>query len=72
MLEKIIKIVADHLGVDEGEITAESKFSSLDVDSLDMVEIVMQLEEEFNVSLEDMQTAETVQDLINYIQKQQA
>ena len=71
MLEKVIRIVADHLGVDESEISAESKFSNLNIDSLDMVEIVMQLEEEFNVSLEDMQNAETVQDLLDYIAKQQ-
>ena len=71
MLEKVVKIVAEHLGIDESEITAASKFSSLNIDSLDMVEIVMQLEDEFNVSLEDMENAEVVQDLLDYIAKQQ-
>ncbi len=70
--EKIKKIIAEQLGVDEGEITPESHFiDDLGADSLDTVELVMQLEEEYGLEIpdQDAEKLQTVGDAIKYIDK---
>ncbi len=70
-IEKRIKeIVAEQLGVDEAQVTNESSFmDDLGADSLDTVELVMALEEEFEIesSDEDAEMIQSVQDAIDYI-----
>lgn len=68
--ERVKKIVADQLGVKEEEITMEASFvDDLGADSLDTVELVMALEDEFGIEIpdEDAEKIETIQDAINYI-----
>lgn len=68
--EKIKKIVAEHLGVDEGKITNTSSFvDDLGADSLDQVELVMAFEEAFSIEIPDdaAEKISTVQDAINYV-----
>ena len=70
MVEKIIEITADALGVDAGNITAASSFKEdLNADSLDLFELVMALEEEFDVEIptEDLEQIATVGDVVEYI-----
>ena len=50
---KVKKIVADHLGIDEGKVTDEVSFDDLGADSLDTVELVMAFEEEFGSEISD-------------------
>ena len=67
--ERVIKITASQLGVDE-DIDVKAKFSDdLGADSLDTVELVMALEEEFDIDIPDTEAEkiETVEDAINYI-----
>ena len=67
---KVKKIVADHLGVDEGKVTDESSFIDyLGADSLDTVELVMAFEEEFGIEIPDdaAETILSVEDAINFI-----
>lgn len=70
-IEKRIKeIVAEQLGVDEAQVTNESAFmDDLGADSLDTVELVMALEEEFEIEIsdEDAEKIQSVQDAIDYI-----
>ena len=69
---KIIKIVSDQLNVDEGEINPDSSFvDDLGADSLDTVELVMALEEEFDVEIpdEDAEKMQTVGDVVDYIEE---
>jgi len=69
--EKIKKIVVDQLGVDESEVTPEASFvDDLGADSLDTVELVMALEEEFGIEIpdEDAEKLLTVEDVIKYIE----
>lgn len=70
MLEKVAKIVAEQLGVDESTITLESSIiDDLGADSLDIVELIMAFEQEFNIEIPD-ETAEkitTIGDVVDYI-----
>lgn len=69
-MDKIKKIIAEQLGVDEGEIAPESHFiDDLGADSLDTVELVMALEEEYGIEIpdEDAEKIQTVGDVAKYI-----
>ena len=69
--EKVTKIVVEQLGVSEDQVTPEAKFiEDLGADSLDQVELVMALEEEFGSDIPDevAETLTTVGDAINYIE----
>ena len=52
-LEKVINLLADHLEMDASEITEATTFEDLGVDSLDTVEIMMEMEDEFNEEISD-------------------
>jgi acyl carrier protein len=75
IFERVKKIIAEQLGVDEGNITPKTSFvEDLNADSLDLVELIMSLEEEFGqggqsfeISDEDAEKIVTVQDAVNYI-----
>ena len=69
-LDRIKAIVADQLGVDENEVTMESSFvDDLGADSLDIVELMMALEEEFDIEIpdEEAEKISTVADVVEYI-----
>ena len=71
-VDKVCNIVKTQLALPEGTaVTGESKFSELGADSLDTVEIVMGLEEEFNITVDETsaQDIATVQDAANLIEK---
>jgi acyl carrier protein len=65
--EKVAKILAEHRDIDVNEITMETSFESLGLDSLDMVDLVMVLEEEFDLKIEIEQGLKTVADVVNLI-----
>lgn len=70
MLEKMKEIIADQLGVSEDEVTLEASFKEdLDADSLDLFELVMALEEEYDAEIpsDDLAELNTVGDVINYL-----
>ena len=70
MLEKMKEIIADQFGVSEDEVTLEASFKEdLDADSLDLFELVMALEEEYDVEIpsDDLAELNTVGDVINYL-----
>ena len=71
-IEKRVKeIIVEQLGVNENEVTPEAKFvDDLGADSLDLVELVMALEEEYNIEISDEEAEKilTVGDAIDYIQ----
>ena len=67
---KVISIISEQLGVEEAKITLKSHFvDDLDADSLDIVELVMALEEEFEISIPDDEAEKisTVQSAVDYI-----
>lgn len=65
--EKIAKIIADKMDIDVADIKPDSSFDSMQIDSLDMVEIVMDIEDAFDISIDTNENLETVQDLVEYI-----
>lgn len=68
--EKVKKIIVDQLGVDAAEVTSEASFiEDLGADSLDTVELVMALEEEFGIEIPDEEAEKimTVKDAVEYI-----
>ena len=70
MFEKIQEIVAEQLNCDVENVTMETNFKDdLDADSLDLFELVMALEEEYNVEIpsEDLNELNTVEDVIKYL-----
>lgn len=72
MESRLKKIVAEQLGVDESKIVPEARFTEdLNADSLDLVEMIMELEEAFSVEIpdEDAEKIMTVQDALNYIEQ---
>lgn len=69
---RVIKCIAEISGLDAATINAESKLESgLGCDSLDMLEVIMALEDEFGFDFDDDEACKfkTVQDIINYVQK---
>ena len=70
VLERVTKVIVDRLGVEESEVKPEASFTDdLGADSLDVVELVMELEDEFDMEIsdEDAEKIQTVQDAIDYI-----
>lgn len=66
--EKIAEIISDKMDIEVADIKQDASFESLKIDSLDMVEIVMDIEEEFDVSIEEAENLKTVADLVKYIE----
>ena len=72
---KVKAIIVDKLGVEESQVTPEASFTAdLNADSLDTVELIMEFEKEFGISIpdEDTNNINTVQDVVDYIEKLQA
>ncbi|MBW1991237.1 MAG: acyl carrier protein [Deltaproteobacteria bacterium] len=73
--ERVVDLVADKLGVDKSEVTPDAVFvDDLGADSLDLVELIMAMEEEFGFQIadEEAEKLRTVQDVINFIQARAA
>ena len=73
--ERVIDIVAEQLGVDKEKVTPDTSFvNDLGADSLDTVELVMELEEEFDINIPDdaAEKIQTVGEAIGYIEKSQS
>lgn len=71
--ESVKKIIVDKLGVDDSEVTREASFTNdLGADSLDTVELIMEFEKEFDVSIpdEEAENIQTVGNAIDYLEAQ--
>lgn len=71
--ERVTKIIVDKLGVDESEVSKEANFTNdLGADSLDTVELIMEFEKEFNISIPDEQAEKitTVGEAVSYLESE--
>jgi acyl carrier protein len=74
ILAKIQEITADRLGVDESDVTPEASFrEDLEADSLDLVELIMELEEQFGMEIPDQEAEKitTVEEAVDYVVEHQ-
>ena len=72
VFEKIREIIAEQTGKDVEEITLETNVKEdLDADSLDLFQIINDIEDEFDVSVEDPESIVTVQDAVDFVEKNQ-
>lgn len=65
--ERVITLLAEHLDVEESTITEATTFGDLDIDSLDTVEIMMEIEDEFGIEIKVDEIGKTVGELIAHI-----
>jgi acyl carrier protein len=75
ILAKIQEITADRLGVDESDVTPDASFrEDLEADSLDLVELIMELEEQFGMEIPDEEAEKitTVEEAVDYVVENQA
>ena len=68
MFEKIQELMVESLSLEKDDIKLESTFESLEIDSLDVFELVTEIEEEFDIEIEDAENLKSVQDLVAYIE----
>lgn len=68
IFEKVKEILMKELNLSGEEVTLEASFEGLGIDSLDLVELVMQLEEEFDINMEETEGMKTVEDVVRYIE----
>jgi acyl carrier protein len=71
VFEKVKEIIVDQLGLDSEEITMETTFEELGVDSLDLFQIVIEIEEAFNIRIENAESIKSIKDAVEFIEAKQ-
>jgi acyl carrier protein len=69
VFQKIKNIISQEAEISEDRISIDSTFESLELDSLDVVQIIIELEEEFEIKINNSEDFKNIQDIVNYIEK---
>ena len=69
VFEKVQEIIVEELGKDTDEVTMETTFDDLDADSLDVFQVISEIEDEFDIQIETEEGLNTVGDLVAYVEE---
>ena len=69
VFEKVQEIIVEELGKDAEEVKVETTFDELDADSLDVVQVISEIEDEFDIQIETEEGLNTVGDLVAYVEE---
>lgn len=69
IFEKLQGIMEENLSIERDEITLESTFESLGIDSLDTFQLVIEVEEQFGIEVESPENLKSIKDVVNYIEE---
>lgn len=69
LFEEIREVICEQLGIEEEEVKLETTFEELGADSLDLFQIVIELEEKYNIQIEEVEGLKTIQDAVEYVEK---
>ena len=69
IFEEIREVVCEQLGVDESEVKLETTFEELGADSLDLFQVVIEIEEKFGIQLEDAESIKSIKEAVEYVEK---
>ncbi len=70
MLDKIKEILEEQAGIEGVEITPSTTFEELEIDSLDLMQVIMEVESEFDITVDEREGLKTIGDLMTYIENQ--
>ena len=67
LFEEIREVICEQLGIEKDEVTLETTFDELGADSLDLFQIVIELEEKYEIQIEEVENLKTINDAVEYV-----
>ena len=72
LFEEIREVICEQLGIEKEEVTLETTFDDLGADALDLFQIVIELEEKYEIQIEEVENLKTIKDAVDYVQSHKA
>ena len=69
LFEEIREVICEQLGIEKDEVKLETTFEELGADSLDLFQIVIELEEKYDIQIEEVEGLKTIKDVLEYVEK---
>jgi len=69
LFEEIREVICEQLGIENEEVKLETTFEELGADSLDLFQIVIELEEKYDIQIEEVEGLKTIKDAVDYVEK---
>ena len=69
LFEEIREVICEQLGIEKNEVSLETTFEDLQADSLDLFQIVIELEEKYDIQVEDVEGLKNVKDVVDYVEQ---
>ena len=69
LFEEIREVICEQLGIEKDEVNLETTFEELGADSLDLFQIVIELEEKYDIQIEEVEGLKTIKDALEYVEK---
>ena len=69
LFEEIREVICEQLGIEKDEVKLETTFEELGADSLDLFQIVIELEEKYDIQIEEVEGLKTIRDAVDYVEK---